>query len=157
IDPDDGDVLQRLGTLLGYRWRDDAEGEEAVAMLERAVAQSGAITADNAGLHNNLGNGLRRLGRPAEAERVLRAVVAAQPQSFEAWHNLAQVFKDTMRLDEAAGALRRSMTIEPNFAPNHAVLGDVLTKLGRLNAAVASFRRAIELGYVEHDVLNYLA
>jgi Tfp pilus assembly protein PilF len=155
--PDNPEVLQRLGTVLAARWRDDDEGAEAVALLERAAALSGPITEYNAGLHNNLGNALRRAGRTGEAEKVLRAIVDARPKQFEAWHNLGQLYKDLMRLDEAAAALRRAIALEPKYAPNHAVLGDVLTKLGRLNAAVASFHRAIELGYDDHDALNYLA
>jgi tetratricopeptide (TPR) repeat protein len=157
VAPDDPEVLQRLGTVLAARWHDDDEGAEAVALLERAAALSGPVTEQNAGLHNNLGNALRRAGRTGDAEKVLRAIVDARPKQFEAWHNLGQLYKDMMRLDEAAAALRRAIALEPAFAPNHAVLGDVLTKLGRLNAAVAAFGRAIELGYEDHDILNYLA
>jgi Flp pilus assembly protein TadD len=154
--PDEPEIMQRLGTVLATRWADDEEGEEAVALLQRAAERSLPITKATAGVHSNLGNALRRAERYDEAETVLRSITDAIPKQWEAWHNLGHVYKFQLRYDEAAAALRRALALAPEFAPNHAVLGEVLIKLGRLNAATSAMRRAVDLGYEEHDVLTML-
>jgi Flp pilus assembly protein TadD len=153
--PDDPEVLQRLGAALGQRNR-AGDLDEAIDMLRRAVAASGAPSAANAGLHNNLGNALRRAEQLDEAEHVLRALVTAVPRDWKAWHNLGQLYNERGRHDEAAGALRRSAALEPAYAENHTVLGAVLTTVGRLNAAAAALRRGIELGGDDYRAYSYL-
>ena len=90
---------------------------------------------DTFGFHNNYANTLRLAGRNAEAETVLRQLVAIAPREWQPWHNLGQVLKDLQRFDEAVGALRRAVALAPEYGPNHGVLGEVLNKLGRLRSA----------------------
>jgi tetratricopeptide (TPR) repeat protein len=153
--PDHPDVLQRLGAALAARGGDD-DLDEAITLLQRAVALTGAPTERNAGLHNNLGNALRRAKQTAAAEQVLHELVTAVPRDWQAWHNIGQLYNEQGRYDEAAGALRRSVALEPTYAESHAVLGAVLINVGRLNAAVASLRRALELGGNEYQSYSYL-
>lgn len=154
-DPDDPEVLQRLGAALAAHGDDHLD--EALALLHRAAEVAGPADAATAGLHNNLGNALRRAARHGEAEAELRSVVAAVPDHWEAWHNLGQTLHEAGRDDEAAAALRRSMALRPEYTANYYALGATLTALGRLNAAVAMFRRAIELGHRDNDVVSHLA
>src|SRR5262249_9376501 len=143
VDDADPRAAQLLGAILVERGRDD----EALDLFERARLRVGPPGLGNSGFHNNHANALRRAGRYAEAEALLREVVAVVPEEWQPWHNLGQVLRDEERYDEAIAALRRAVALEPEHGPNHAVLGEVLHRIGRLRSAEASLRRCIELGW----------
>ncbi len=63
---------------------------------------------------------------------MLRELVALAPDEWQPWHNLSQTLKDAERFDEAAAVMRHAIVLAPEHGPNHAVLGDILQKLGRL-------------------------
>ena len=135
--------MQILGAILAER----GEADEAVELFVAAAERLGPPTDDTFGFHNNYANALRLASRNAEAETVLRQLVAISPREWQPWHNLGQVLKDLQRYDEAVGALRRAVALAPEYGPNHGVLGEVLNKVGRLRSAGASLRTCIELGW----------
>jgi tetratricopeptide (TPR) repeat protein len=157
VDPENVEVLHRYGALLAAQAETDEERAEALEILRDAAERSVPIDETNASLHNNFGNALRVAGRLEDSERVLRAIVDAAPDSWQAWHNLGQTYKEQGRNDEAAAALRRSITLNPEYASNHSALGEVLCNLGRLNAAINAFQRALGLGPRRHDILTRIA
>ena len=65
--------------------------------------------------------------------------------------NLARVFEDAGRWQEAAGAYRKTIALWPDNADAHANLGSVLQELGQLEEGAESFRQAIarEPGFAE--------
>src|SRR5262249_33402903 len=114
----------RAAQLLAVLLIDRNEPDEAIALLRALLTRSGppsrdSIGRDNIGLYNNLANALRRAAQYDEAEEVLRELVRVAPDQWQPWHNLAQVLKDTGRRDEAVAAIRRSITLNPEFGPNH--------------------------------------
>ena len=84
-------------------------------------------------------------GRLAEAERLYRAVLQAQPNQVGIYNNLSIALKDQGKLDEAATVLRRAVAVSPGYATAHSNLGNILYEQGKLADAEASYRRAIAL------------
>jgi len=152
--PHDERATQLLGAILAERNQIDA----AVDLFEATAPHVGPTSLDTFGFYNNYANVLRRAGRLISAEEMLGALVAVAPREWQAWHNYAQALKDLKRYDEAAAAMRRAVLLEPDFGPNHGVLGEVLHHLGRLHSAEVSLRRAVDLGCVnDHTVWTVLA
>ena len=113
--------------------------KEAEAAARRAVALDPGL----ADAHYNLGT-LIGVTHPEEAIDALRRAVALQPDHRLAWHHLGLVLKGE-RLHEAEAALHRAIELDPADPAGHAALGNVLLDMGRLDASVASYRRALAL------------
>ncbi|MHB8284179.1 MAG: tetratricopeptide repeat protein [Caulobacteraceae bacterium] len=92
-----------------------------------------------------LGLSLRKLGRPAEAEPHLRAVVQQAPNDPDAHNNLGAVLSDLGRLEEAQAAYIAAVTLKPDHAEAYHNLGGVLRVQGQLDAAEACYRNALIL------------
>lgn len=137
----------RAAELLAVTCAERGDADEAVAILESAAVHVGPPAVATVPFHNNRANALRRAGRLAEAEELLRELVGIAPREWQPWHNLGQVLRDQGRVDEALAALRRATALEPAYGPNHAVLGELLHKLGRYNSAQAALQRCITLGW----------
>ncbi|HWA17067.1 MAG TPA: tetratricopeptide repeat protein, partial [Gemmatimonadales bacterium] len=106
--------------------------------IDRAIA--GMPTFPDA--HNNRGNVLRALGRPAEAMASYREAIALAPQGPLAWSNLGNALRDLERPEEALLAYREALTRRPDFAEAHLNLGIVLQQLGRREEALDSLEQA---------------
>jgi Tfp pilus assembly protein PilF len=109
-----------------------------------------------AAAHNNLGNLLRDLKRPAEAEKALRRALALEPDFVEARYNLGLVLADLMRPAEAEKAFRRVIDLRPDFALAHYSLGLTLLEQKRYAEAEKACRRAIQLRPDFPDAYNTL-
>ncbi len=84
-------------------------------------------------------------GEWAEAERLCRALLDAQPDYFDALHLRGLIAAATGRGPEAAEFLARALAVEPGNAVAHYNLGIVLAGSGRDAAALESYDRAVEL------------
>ena len=105
----------------------------------------GSPSADDVGFYNNYANALRHAGRGPAAEAILREIVASDPEAWQPWHNLGQTLRDLQRFDDAASAMERAISLEPDFGPNHAVLGEILFHLGDPEAALAELQTCVDL------------
>jgi hypothetical protein len=83
---------------------------------------------------------LNELGRPAEAEGVLRAALEAQPGSPGVLNNLGIALFAQGRLSKAEASYREALGRRPDFADAHNNLGIVLLAAGRF-----------EEGWEEHE------
>jgi tetratricopeptide (TPR) repeat protein len=99
----------------------------------------------DAGVHNNLGNALARLGRLDEAVANFRHALRLNPEFAEAQNNLGHALLDLRQPDAAAWIFRRAIELNPIFAEAHDNLGSALLELGHEDEAIASFRRALAL------------
>lgn len=88
---------------------------------------------------------LHRAGRLAEAEKIYRSVLSANPDDPDAIHFLGVLMHHDGRGREAVDWIRRSVALRPDHAETHNNLGNVLKEQGRLDEAVAAYQRAIEL------------
>lgn len=86
-----------------------------------------------------------RAGRWAETERLCGAVVAVQPDHFDAAHVLAAAQAAQGKLDLALASYDRALALRPDFAEVISNRGTCLERLGRLDDALASYQRALAL------------
>lgn len=86
-----------------------------------------------------------KAGRPAEAERALRAVLAADPRQPQALHQLGLLARRAGQTQPALALLERAVAADPNSATAQADLGNLRQESGALAAAVAAYRQAMAL------------
>jgi tetratricopeptide (TPR) repeat protein len=141
LHPNAAVVWQLLGLAL------TRQGKDALQALEMAAQ----LLPDDAGVHNNLGNALGRLGQLDEAVASYRRALLLSPDFAEAHNNLGHAMLDLGQPDNAAASCRRAIDLKPRYAEAHDNLGCALLELGRLDDAAASYRRALEIepGFVE--------
>ena len=70
-------------------------------------------TPDNAEIHNNLANTLKRLGRLEEARRHYQAALKLKPSYSEAHSNLANLLRELGESEAAMAAARRAIECNP--------------------------------------------
>jgi tetratricopeptide (TPR) repeat protein len=108
IDPDDSSALEAQAVLLS-----DFEGRhtDALAVLNRAVAEAPGMSS----LWNEIGAVQSTLGANREAEAALRRAIALQPMDPVAYANLAFLYLDQDRPDEAGPLIDRAFALDPSF------------------------------------------
>ncbi len=84
-------------------------------------------------------------GQMAEAEKLYRQVLAANPDHAEALHFSGVAALQQGRLENAAKLIAQSLLLQENDAQAHYHLGLVMGRLGRFEEAAAHNRRAIAL------------
>jgi tetratricopeptide (TPR) repeat protein len=97
-----------------------------------------------------------KAGRLADAERVYRQILAANPRHADSLHLLGVIGGQTGRHDLAADMISRAIAINPNDPAYHRNLGIALTQLGRLDEAVACCHAALALRPNDAEALNGL-
>jgi len=160
--------------------------EAAVAEYREAVR----IRPDLGSAHFDLGRVLERTGQTALAEEAYRAALRIEPTLADAHANLANLLasKDQLaeavwhyeragekvdqfhwgvtlarmnRTAEAQTHIEAALKADPNMAEAHDVLGGLMEKQGRLEAAVAEYREAVrirpDLGSAHFDLGRVLA
>ena len=104
----------------------------------------------------NLGDNLRRLGKPRQAETKLQAAIRAWPKNKRAYDALAQLYMGMNRSDEAERMLLAAVRIDPYYGVGHANLAVLYTALHNPSQAVAHLDQAIRLG-VRGPVIDKLS
>ncbi|MFM9844100.1 MAG: sulfotransferase [Dongiaceae bacterium] len=133
--------------LLGVIAHQTCHYEEALLLIDRAIAKNGAV----ADYHNNRGLALLRLGRAAEALTGFDQAIALRADHADAHSNRGNALQQLDRLEDAMAAYRRALAANPRHAEAHNNLGNVLRMRGALAEAVDCWRQAIALrpGYPE--------
>jgi Flp pilus assembly protein TadD len=118
------------------------EYRAAIAVL------SDALTAQpyNAQLWNLAGASAWALGLVEDAEGFLRSAIAAQPDTVEAYYNLAVILQQTQRQDEACILYRKLLKLRPNHIEALHNLAVFLQERGDFGEAESLFRREIAAG-----------
>jgi tetratricopeptide (TPR) repeat protein len=84
-------------------------------------------------------------GRTKDAERLYRQCLTVNPHHADSLHLLGVVAQTEGRHAHSVDLIGKAIAISAGEAPFHSNLGTALWKLGRLDAAIASYRRALEL------------
>jgi predicted O-linked N-acetylglucosamine transferase (SPINDLY family) len=84
-------------------------------------------------------------GDLSEAERLSRAVAAARPDLFDAWHLWGFVQAAMRRSEKAVQAYDRALALQPNNVEAIVNRGAALHELGRFEEALAAAERAVTL------------
>ena len=103
------------------------------------------VDADNAQLHNALGEALHAAGQVQEALAAYRRAAGLDPDLAEAYANIGLVFVQNGRPTEAAAALGRAVHLDGSQHLTWSLLGRVRAEQGQRAAAAAAYERAIEL------------
>ncbi len=95
-----------------------------------------------------------RAGRLVEAETSFRDAAAADPNSFDAVHNLAVVLKQQGNFTAARVTFDRALTLSPRSAHAHYNLGNLLDAEGKHAEAIDAFQAALALqpGYYDAHI-----
>jgi predicted O-linked N-acetylglucosamine transferase (SPINDLY family) len=89
--------------------------------------------------------GLQRSGQLAQAERLYRQILQADPQHADALHMLGTLAYQGGHADMAADLIRQAIALRPDQAAYHNNLGEMLRLQDQMQHAEASYRRALEL------------
>lgn len=114
--------------LLAVINREDPKNKWAVRLLVELLEQDSEV-------------------RPAVVQCLLAMVRDPKDRHLEAYvpGKLGLVLKHSERYAEAIEAFECLLAIEPNLAAAHRHLGDIHRRLGRAEAAIGAYRRAMEL------------
>jgi tetratricopeptide (TPR) repeat protein/thiol-disulfide isomerase/thioredoxin/tRNA A-37 threonylcarbamoyl transferase component Bud32 len=137
--PDYAEAHNRLGALLC-----DHKHEYAAAEIECRAAVR--LKPDDAQAHFCLGNALARQGKWDEAAAEFREAIRLQPENADAHVGLGAFLCDVKR-DYPAGEaeFRAAIRLQPDHVDAHRNLGVALRAQGKLEAALASYRRVVAL------------
>jgi len=93
----------------------------------------------------NAGMSSFQIGRIGNAVNAFDRATKIQPERVEGWVNLGSALLEAKRLEAAAVALRKAISIDPKFMVSHMVYGDVQRQQGQVNQAIESYRMAVSL------------
>ncbi|MFT5685336.1 MAG: tetratricopeptide (TPR) repeat protein [Myxococcota bacterium] len=138
LSPDSPRPLIAMGQIAAGQLNLEAAREHFEAALERAPGDPGALTA------------LARLAHQrsdfTEAERLLQAAVAANPQSWLAHHRLGTLFLGLRRPEDAERSLRRAASLSGGKEPTpHTGLAQAYLDLDQPVRALAEAELACQL------------
>jgi tetratricopeptide (TPR) repeat protein len=88
---------------------------------------------------------LHQRGQLADAEKICRQIVSANPSDALAWHLLGVTAIQSGRDDVAKECIERALDIQPGLAEAHQNLGTLWRRRGMLDRAIQSYRRAVQL------------
>jgi predicted O-linked N-acetylglucosamine transferase (SPINDLY family) len=88
---------------------------------------------------------LHQSGQFADAEKLYRQILAANPRHAPSLHMLGAMALQHKQYDQAAELIGKSISLVPNVSEAHGNLGVALEGLGRTSDAIASFRRALAM------------
>ncbi len=83
--------------------------------------------------------------RLREADVAFAQICQSSPMDHESWVMRALIHRKLGRHQEAEGFSRRALTIKPDYAWGHQILGTALQCQGGLDQAIACYQRAIQL------------
>jgi len=131
-----------LALILGRR----GQWHEAARHLRAALAQSPGFRA----ARHQLGLVLHELGQDDGARACFDDLLATDPKDIEARRAIADMHMDRCRFADAAEQLEQCLALAPEDASATLVLGACLQELGRVDEALAHYRRLLE-----HDRSRY--
>lgn len=97
---------------------------------------------------------LHQRGQFADAERLYRRILAANPRDFDSCHMLGVLKAQQGVLDEAQALIAGALKQKPNDAGALANYANILTLLGRAEEAVACYDRAIAIAPDTESLTN---
>jgi tetratricopeptide (TPR) repeat protein/lysophospholipase L1-like esterase len=141
IEPDNPEPKYRLGLV-----RQQMEQADAAEMHFREAL---AAAPDHQHAAVALAQLLHEMGRSSEAAELLEGVIASGRDFFSVRHELARIRHAQGKWEQAIGAYRAAIELEPGFALPYRDLAIALRESGDVAAALAELQTALRL--VERD------
>jgi tetratricopeptide (TPR) repeat protein len=143
-------------TLLGDILANGQRNEQAINVFEQVPATSELRTNADTEIAINM----QRLERHADAQARMRTVVEREPDNFEAWTTLGNLFRNTENYAEAVPAYDKAIALATAQGldnwPIYYYRGISHERLKQWDKAEADFRKALSVSPEEPSVLNYL-
>jgi predicted O-linked N-acetylglucosamine transferase (SPINDLY family) len=92
-----------------------------------------------------------------DADRFLRAAIAANPKDAEQFANHAAILRSLGRLGDAEAAARSALALAPHRVETHNNLGNILRDAGRHDESIACYQAALDLAPEFADAWSNLA
>lgn len=124
-------AYEEIARLLGAGQASEAQQQAEARLKERPTDPQ---------LRFLKGVALSQQGQSAEALAVYTALTQDYPELPEPYNNLAVLYANQGRLEEARTALETALRLSPGYATAHQNLGDVYAQLAKL-----AYDRALEL------------
>jgi predicted O-linked N-acetylglucosamine transferase (SPINDLY family) len=137
IDPLSVEVLCSLATVEIHA----GNGPAAEALLEKTLE----LAPDHIGALSHLGRLCHRRGDFDRASQCFDRCVRVDPTRAESWFDLANTQIATQQWQVAEASIRQGLSLAPNSPNGWYVLGYLYERQGRLEEAVAPYRKSMEL------------
>jgi Flp pilus assembly protein TadD len=115
--------------------------DQVLCQAEAALS----ATPDDAELNFARGTALNALGHPARACVAFAHALARRPDHAASWLNMGNASADLDDLTSAEALCREAIRVDRTLAEAHASLGYILTRQGRIEAAITACEAAIHL------------
>jgi predicted O-linked N-acetylglucosamine transferase (SPINDLY family) len=136
----DEDELE-TGFTLGYEYCQVGRYTEAIACFDGILRHAPQLPA----LHRWRGFALGQLGRGEEAWHEYQEALRLEPNYHEVLAGLANLLFLNRHIEEAETYLLKALSLSPDSSAYHNDLGRVYRQQGRMEEAVACYRKALEL------------
>ena len=130
-------------TLLGIICAQTCDFERAVALFGEALL----LDPRNAAAHNNQGNALRALRRPAAAVASYDKALEIEPHHAPTHGSRGNALFDLQRYEDALASYDRAIALQPGYALAYFGRSRSLVELMRYEPAIISADEAIALGF----------
>jgi uncharacterized protein HemY len=90
---------------------------------------------------------------PSEKIERIKKVLATEPESEMLWLSLGQAYLADESPVLAVEALEKAIAIKPDYTVVYEHLGGALEKVGKLEEAMATYRKGIEVGRKTGDMI----
>ncbi|MGZ7041005.1 MAG: protein kinase domain-containing protein, partial [Thermoanaerobaculia bacterium] len=146
---------------LGSAYLASGKYDAAISALQRAIR----LDPKSATTLANLGTCHYFLGQYANASDYLEQAAALKPQNYIVWANLGDARRWTPGNEKKAGEAfenavrtgKQALTVNPNDALAHAIVGSSLAKLGRHDEAKREIDAALQIDPTNSDALYHAA
>jgi len=118
---------------------------QVFAVLLKTLEQALERQPEHAELHYHCGRVLAKLGRPDDAISASEAAVKLNPQFTRALIDLAKLYCQTDRRDDATIRLEQAVACGADYADVHYLLGNLYRDQGRLQLARRAYRKALSI------------
>lgn len=115
----------------------EAEGKAWLDLVDRGQAGAKEL--------NDFAAFLVRRAHFAEAAVYQKAAIDLDPKNASLWVNLAMVDRSLGRTSDVGGACRRALSLDPNHALAHYLLGTAYEEKRNFDRAIAEYRTALLL------------
>ena len=127
----------------------------------KGSAQNGAEAAPNIGKEVAAADyeaayRLLEAGKMAEAEAILRKVLAADPDHAGAHNDLGVIFSDRGETEQAVDRFKKAIALAPDSADAYTNLGNLYHAAGRFDESAKAYRKAVTLDPRDADTQTNL-
>ncbi len=116
---------------------------EVYAVLAHTLNRALDHRPESAGLHQAAGRVLHRLGRTSEAIAAAEKAVALHPDYVQALIQLAQLYQQTNRHQDAQERLEQALQLGVRYADVYYLLGNLYRRNGKLERARWAYEQAL--------------